>query len=147
MPPARSSEQRKQDVLDRLANDVDAWVASAGDGAPWLVPLSFLWTGEELVFSTTASSPTGRNLRPGAPVRVGLGPTRDVILIDGTVRVTPLAEVSPKLAGDFAAAAGFDPREDKDSLYLHVRPQRLQAWREVNELKGRTLIRDGRWLV
>lgn len=28
-----------------------------------------------------------------------------------------------------------------------LRPLRLQAWREVNEIRGRTLMRDGSWLV
>lgn len=27
------------------------------------------------------------------------------------------------------------------------RPQRLQAWREANELEGRDLMRDGHWLA
>jgi hypothetical protein len=26
-------------------------------------------------------------------------------------------------------------------------PRRIQAWREVNELSDRELMRDGRWLV
>jgi hypothetical protein len=31
---------------------------------------------------------------------------------------------------------------------LHpVSPRRIQAWREVNELPDRELLRDGRWLV
>ena len=44
-PPARPPQQRKQDTLDRLERDVDAWVATAdpGTGTPYLVPLSFLW--------------------------------------------------------------------------------------------------------
>lgn len=44
--PARSREQRKQDVLNRLEKDDDAWVATASaDGVPTLVPLSFVWDG------------------------------------------------------------------------------------------------------
>ena len=40
-PPARPPQQRKQDTLDRLERDVDAWVATAdpGTGTPYLVPL------------------------------------------------------------------------------------------------------------
>lgn len=44
--PARSPEQRKQDVLNRLEKDNDAWVATASPaGVPTLVPLSFVWDG------------------------------------------------------------------------------------------------------
>jgi hypothetical protein len=32
-------------------------------------------------------------------------------------------------------------------LDFRIRPQRLQAWREVNELKDRELMRGGQWLV
>jgi hypothetical protein len=28
-----------------------------------------------------------------------------------------------------------------------LRPVRVQAWREVNEIPERTLMRDGTWLV
>jgi hypothetical protein len=31
--------------------------------------------------------------------------------------------------------------------YFRIHPQRLQAWREANELEGRELMRGGRWLV
>ncbi len=42
--PARTPKQRKQDALNRLQYDTDAWVATAdgGSGTPYLVPLSFL---------------------------------------------------------------------------------------------------------
>jgi hypothetical protein len=31
--------------------------------------------------------------------------------------------------------------------WFRISPGRIQAWREVNELPGRELVRDGRWLV
>ena len=31
--------------------------------------------------------------------------------------------------------------------WFRISPRRIQAWREVNELSGRELMRDGRWLV
>ncbi|HEU4948547.1 MAG TPA: pyridoxamine 5'-phosphate oxidase family protein [Kribbella sp.] len=148
--PARSPEQRKLDTLDRLEHDVDAWVATADQetGTPYLVPLSFLWDGTTLLISTPAFSPTSRNLQTTGKVRVGVGPTRDLILIEGTVDVLTADELPADVGDAFADKAGFDPRELSDPyLYFRVRPQRLQAWREVNELDGRTLMRGGRWLV
>ena len=41
--------------------------------------------------------------------------------------------------------AGFGPRELGSYLYFCIRPDRVQAWLEVNEPKGRELMRDGRW--
>lgn len=148
--PARTREDRRQDTLDRLDRDVDVWVATADatTGVPYLTPLSFLWDGRALVLSTPAASPTGRNLRASGRVRLGLGLTRDVTLIEGTVQeAIPAAEVPAGLGDDFAAKTGFDPRaEGGDYVYFRIRPSRIQAWREANELSGRDLMRDGEWL-
>jgi Pyridoxamine 5'-phosphate oxidase len=113
-PPPRTQQQRKQDALKRLEQDTDAWVATAevGSGTPYLVPLSYLWDGATLLVATPASSPTGRNLRNTGKVRLGIGPTRDVVLIEGTAHALAAAEVPPEEVGDaFAAKTGFDPRE------------------------------------
>ena len=43
---------------------------------------------------------------------------------------------------------GWDPRQEtSDYAYFRIVPGRVQAWREVNELPGRTLMRDGSWLA
>ena len=149
-PPPRSPQQRKQDALHRLEHDVDAWVATAdaASGTPYLVPLSFLWDGSTVLISTPASSPTSRNLQASGKVRLGIGPTRDVILIEGTVQVLAAAEITQEVGDAFAAKTGFDPRQLTSSyLYFRIQPLRLQAWREANELKERELMRDGAWLV
>jgi general stress protein 26 len=148
-PPARSAQQRKQDTLNRLEHDVDAWVATAdATGTPYLLPLSFRWDGGTMLFSTPARSRTGRNLRPGGTVRVSLGHTRDVVMIEGSVELIAAAEIGTEIGDAFAAKAGFDPREDTSPYtYFHLQPRRLQAWREVNELAGRDLMRDGVWLI
>ncbi len=145
----RSRGQRRHDTEHRLAHDVDAWVASASaDGVPYLVPLSFDWDGEALLVATPADSPTGRNLAATRAVRLGLGPTRDVSMIEGEVEVLEMGEL-PRERGDrFAARTGFDPRElAAPYRWFRISPRRIQAWREVNELPGRELMRDGRWLA
>ena len=147
-PAARTRAQRRRDTEHRLANDVDVWVASASpDGVPYLVPLSFDWDGQTLLLSTT-EGPTARNLAASRVVRLGLGPTRDVVLIEGDVEVLEL-DALPREQGDrFAARAGFDPRVLRTPYrWFRVTPRRMQAWREENELAGRELMRDGRWLV
>jgi hypothetical protein len=146
--PARSAEQRKKDTLARLERDVDLWVASAdGEGNPYLLPLSYVWDGSSLILATVESSPTGRNLRTFGRVRIGLGPTRDVVLIDGTVETFSRETVPAELADAFAAKL-WDARVGKTRYaYFRVTPRRIQAWREENELVGRDLMRGGRWLV
>jgi hypothetical protein len=145
----RSRAERRRDTEHRLAHDVDVWVASASpDGAPYLVPLSFDWDGEALLVATPADSPTGRNLAAGRTARVGLGVTRDVTMIDGDVEVLAI-DALPRERGDrFAARTGFDPRALTTRYHwFRISPRRIQAWREVDELPGRELMRDGRWLA
>ena len=52
------------------------------------------------------------------------------------------------MATGFATRAGFDPRaQDTPYRWFRISPRRIQAWREVNELPDRELMRDGRWLA
>ncbi|MCX4854794.1 pyridoxamine 5'-phosphate oxidase family protein [Streptomyces canus] len=149
--PARPAEQRKQDTLNRLEHDEDVWVATApddGSGVPYLVPLSFLWDGSTILLATPANSPTGRNLKATGRVRLGLGPTRDVVMIEGTVDTVTQTELTGEEGDRFAARTGFDPRRlTTPYLYFRVHPQRVQAWREADELTGRELMRNGQWRV
>ncbi len=145
----RSRAERRRDTEQRLAYDVDLWVASASaDGAPYLAPLSFDWDGEALLLATPASSPTGRNLAASQVVRLGLGDTRDVVMIDGDVEVIEIDALPGDRGDRFAARTGFDPRILTTTYrWFRVTPRRIQAWREANELAGRDLMRDGRWLA
>jgi hypothetical protein len=148
-PSPRSPAERRRDTERRLMHDVDAWVASASpDGDPYLVPLSFDWDGEALLMATPTGSPTGRNLAATGAARVGLGSTRDVSMIDGDVTVLPIDALPVETGDRFARRTGFDPRaETTPYSWFRIIPRRIQAWREVDEMPGRELMRHGRWLV
>jgi len=145
----RSRAQRRRDTEHRLSHDVDVWVATASeDGAPYLVPLSFDWDGEVLLVATPTESPTGRNLAATGTVRLGLGHTRDVSMIEGKVQVLEMDSLPQDRGNRFAARTGFDPRSLTTPYRLfRISPRRIQAWREADELPDRELMRDGRWLV
>jgi hypothetical protein len=145
----RSRVQRRRDTEHRLTHDIDLWVASASrDAAPYLVPLSFDWDGEMLLVATPTDSPTGRNLAATRVVRLGLGPTRDVSMIEGDVEVLEIDALPPERGDRFAARTGFDPRALATPYrWFRITPRRIQAWREVDELPDRELMRGGRWLV
>jgi nitroimidazol reductase NimA-like FMN-containing flavoprotein (pyridoxamine 5'-phosphate oxidase superfamily) len=147
--PARSLEQRKLDTLRLLEQEVDAWVATTdpGTNTPYLIPLSFLWDGSTLLIATFASSPTARNLRATGMVRLGVGATRDVVLIEGTAEAVETRSISAETGDTFAVKAGFDPRRSSSPFfYFRVTPRRIQAWREENELKDREIMRNGEWI-
>ncbi len=145
MEAPRNAQQRKTDTLARLTSDVDAWIATAdADGNAYLLPLSFFWDGADVIISTPRSSVTGRNLSRGGRVRVGVGQLRDVTVIDGT----PEPVEDEQTMDAYAAKHSWDPRrESGDYAWFRIIPDRVQAWREVNELAGRTLMRDGKWLA
>ena len=134
-------------MLRKLENDVDVWVASANArGDAHLIPLSFYWDGARLTVATATSSVTARNLARARRARMALGPTRDVVILEGAVEVIPALD-DPELAALHAAAAGFDTRESSTSwIFVRMTPSRIQAWREENELQDRDVMRDGGWL-
>ena len=124
--PPRSGPERKAHVLELLEQEQDAWIA------------------------TPSGSVTGRNLAETGQVRIALGGTRDVVLVEGAVRTYPGGEVPDAYGDAFAGKLVWDPRKDTGSAgvyaYFVVTPVRVQSWREENELKGRTLMREGAWL-
>lgn len=153
--PPRSAPQRKADTLAKLtAPAADGWIATAsaepgGEPRPYLVPLSIAWIDQSVVIAVDTASRTAANLRSTGIARVGLGPTRDVVLIDATVRASHLQADAPEpLTRAYAAQADWDPSEPGGTnVYFVLEPVRIQAWREVNELAGRTLMSRGRWTV
>ena len=114
----RSRQQRIEDTLLRLADDVDGWVATASaDGVPYLIPLSYHWDGKTLLISTPASSPSSRNMTATGRVRVGIGPTRDLVLIEGTAQPLKDEEISAELGDAFGA-----PLRDRHLDRAHLQP-------------------------
>ncbi|RMI30726.1 pyridoxamine 5'-phosphate oxidase family protein [Streptomyces triticirhizae] len=144
----RTGAQRERDVLTRLSEDKDAWVATATrDGEPSLVPLSFLWWDDTLLLNTRRANPTARDLARGGRALISLGHTRDVVLLEATGEVLPEGGLPETVGEAFVAKAGWDPRGRELWAFLRLRPRSIRAWREVNEMDGRHLMRDGRWLV
>src|SRR5205823_6609068 len=123
LPAPRPSERRKADTLAKLsAPAADVWVAtaSAAGGRPHLVPLSLAWVGERIVLALAVDSPTARNLTATGTARLGVGPTRDVVMIDVVLEAShPTGAAPAALAEAYAAQSDWDPREaDVGYAYL-----------------------------
>lgn len=149
--PARTRGQRTADSLAMLDGEVDVWVATAseqdGVARPHLVPVSLAWFEERVVIAVQATSRTALDLSTGGVARLGVGPTRDVVMIDVVLDEShPVESAPPAIAERFAQQADWDPRTSTGYLYVLLRPVRVQAWREADEIPGRTLMRDGEWL-
>jgi hypothetical protein len=149
MAPVRPLETRKADTLRMLATPaIDVWVATAAAaGVPYLVPLSLAWVDERVLIALEATSPTALNLAASREARLAVGPTRDVVMIDAVLDRTVSVDADQALGNAYVAQADWDPRGLPGYVFLVLRPVRIQAWRESNELPGRTLMREGAWLI
>jgi hypothetical protein len=143
----RSRAQRRADTLAKLKSDVDLWVCSADEsGNAYLIPLSYYWDGRTLTIATPRASRTAVNLTRAGSARIALGHTRDVVIIEGSLEAISIG-TDPALEAAHARAAGFDPRDQAEEyVYLRITPESIQGWREANELSGRHLMREGKWL-
>jgi hypothetical protein len=104
-------------------------------------------SGTALIMATPDTSPTVRNLAGSGRVRLAIGATRDVVMVEGTVEVFSRDSVPAELAEAFAVRLWGARRGDVRFAYLRIAPQHIQAWREGNEITDRDLMREGRWLV
>jgi Pyridoxamine 5'-phosphate oxidase len=145
----RSTAQRKSDAIEKLQRDQDVWVATADDrGIAHLVPLSLCWHDGMVIIAVETRSRTARNVSASGQARLALGPTRDVVMIDARASVVAREDAAPAVAGSYRERTGWDPGSDGgDWVYVLLEPTRIQVWREVDELAGRTVMDDGSWLA
>jgi hypothetical protein len=145
----RSTAQRKADVLTKLSAPVaDVWVSTTDGKQPFLVPLTMAWWRQRIVLATNEDAPTVRNIRANGQARLGLGPTRDVVRIAAVLdEVVPVGD-NPEAGEAYATQGDWDPRTVGVPYVLVIlRPERIEAWREENELAGRHVMRKGEWLA
>jgi Pyridoxamine 5'-phosphate oxidase len=150
MSELRSVEERKNEVVAALAKQRDLWLATADrTGRPHLIAVSAWWNGSHIIMATARSTRSARNLESTSAARLAMGSPEDVIVIDAEVMGgSRLVKSEPDTSVGFAAAVGWDPRDiDGDWIYFTLLPSRIQAYRGYDELAGRDVMRDGRWLA
>ena len=149
MSTLRDLEARKADVLAALYRQKDLWLDSADpSGRPHLIAVSAWWDGKDVVIATGGGSRTARNLKKDAAARLALGSPDDVIVIDAHVVGSSLVADSADLAGAFASAVGWNPREvGEDWVFIRLAPERIQAYKGYDELEGRDVMKNARWLA
>jgi len=152
MEPPEREHPRKAHVLDMLrmipGTEKDVWVASASaSGEAYLIPLTFYWDGTRLTIATPTRSKTARNLKRAGVARMALSPTRDVVIIEGTLEFLA-ADADDELHAAHTEAAGLDARHSGgEYVYIRMTPEKIQAWREENELGSRDVMVGGRWVT
>src|SRR5580692_1953243 len=145
----RSTQQRKADALEKLEKDADVWVATGDEhGIAHLVPLSLCWHEGKVVVAVESRSRTARNASVSGQARLALGPSRDVVMIDATAAIVACSSADPALASAYRDRTGWAPGANGGEwVFILLQPTAMQVWREVDEIAGRTVMRDGAWLA
>jgi hypothetical protein len=145
----RDAKTRKADTLAVLDRQKDVWLATADPaGRPHIIAASAWWDGAELVVATRAGTKTARNMETNPTVRVARGAPSDAIVIEAQMIESRPVEEAAELARGFAAACGWDPREEgKGWVFFRLRPTRIQAFRGYEEVQGRDVMVRSEWLA
>lgn len=144
---ARSLSQRRDAAIHHLRSNSNLWLATAADGrGPHLIPVSYWWDGSRLTTATFEGSRTLKNVRVQPRVRASIGSTGDVLMVDATATIVPVADIDAGHAERYAQASGNDPRFAPGFAYIQLLPERMQVWRGPAEFAGRTVMRGGVWL-
>lgn len=145
-PVPRSLDQRREAALERLASGYQLWLATGGGRhRVHLIPVSYAWNGSVLTTATFERSRTTANIRADHRVRVAVGDTADVVMVDASASLVP-AEAIDQESADAYARLSPDPRTSPGFIYIRLIPQRIQVWKGVHEFAGRTVMSGGEWL-
>jgi hypothetical protein len=144
----RTTLQRKKHALSKLERDLDVWVATASDeGKAHLIPLSLHWDGARVIVTTPLDSVTTRHVLKSHQARLALGDMRDVVLLDVLAEVEAVSG-HDDVSDSFKARNGWDPRDSsREYVYLLMMPQRVLVWESEEELEGRDVMKQGKWLA
>ena len=145
----RDAKTRKADTLAALERQKDVWLATADPaGRPHIIAASAWWDGSDLVVATRAGTKTALNMETNPIVRVARGAPSDAIVIEAQMIESRIAKDAPDLAAGFAAACGWDPREEGEGwAFFRLRPTRIQAFRGYEEVRGRDVMIRSEWLA
>ncbi|HUD11288.1 MAG TPA: pyridoxamine 5'-phosphate oxidase family protein [Candidatus Saccharimonadia bacterium] len=143
----RTAKERQDDTLYKLLHERDVWVATAdASGRAHLVPFSLVWDGEHIIAATEILSRTIKNIRVSGQARLAIGDTRDVVIIEVQIKIMPLESASTEMGDLFLKRTGWHPRDAQREAYLLMTPIIIQAWKNEEELHGRTIMKDGIWI-
>lgn len=144
--PPRDLARRIEDVQQTLHTQRHLWLSTAKGDHSHLVPLAYVWDGCQLLCATKEGNRSVRNLRASRTAKVAIGTAHDVILIEAAVTVSDPGTASAELAAAFDRLP-LNPAKVPGTVLLHLRPERISAWRELAEMPGREVMRNGSWLT
>lgn len=143
----RDAKTRKADVMAALEKQGQYWLATADGGRPHAIGVSAWWDQRDLVVTTLGTSRTARNMEAGRSVVLAHGDPSDAVVVQAEVVEIIPAAAAGEVARGFKAAMGWEPGETSGWTFFRLRPTRIQAFRGYDEIEGRDVMKDGRWLA
>ena len=120
-------------IDERLTTSRNYWVCTTrANGAPHSKPVWGVWD-DALWFSTGTGAVTGRNLARDARISVHLESGDDVVILEGAVEPTRLADVPPAITNAYAEKYAFDPTEGPEAeagVWYRLVPSVAHSWLE-----------------
>jgi general stress protein 26 len=144
----RSLAERQVYARKRLEAGFQMWLATGSDGhGAHLIPVAYAWDGSALYSATFARSRSVANIKGHPRVRVALGDTADVVMVDARASLVEVPDIEADIAERYAKVS-TDPRTYPEGTFVYLRllPRRIQVWNGLHEFVGRTVMRAGRWL-
>jgi general stress protein 26 len=124
-------------LIERFAQAEACWFGSTRpDGRAHLAPIWHVWHEGRVYVVTQSSSVRARNIVYQPAVSLSLPDTTDVVIVEGTARVTP--EREGELNPLFKAKYNWE--FTKDNPYHHiieVTPRKIMGWGTNGEGEGR----------
>ena len=128
-------------VEHRLTEARNFWLCTLRpDGRPHAVPLWCVWVEGKIYFDGSPETRHARNIGKNPSVTVHLESGEDVVILEGTCKLSPkpVPELSRQLAEAYAAKyalSGYTPSADQwDSGGLYeVTPQTVLAWTKFTD--------------
>jgi hypothetical protein len=149
MAKLRTVAERKAHVIRAFEAHDHMWLATADlQGRPQLIAAATLWHGGAVVVTTRVESKTARNLAESGLAKLAHGTADDVVLVDAVLETSVAAgSADEELVQAWVEANGWNPAEEGDDwAFYRLRPRRIQAYQGYEELEGRDVMRDSRWL-
>ena len=145
----RDVATRKKDVMERLLRSGRFWLGTADKtGKPHVIAVFAWWHSDALVISTLTGSRTARNMERNPRVTLATGPFDDAIIIHAQMIESRAVDDAPDMAHGFNAALGGEPSQIGEGwTFFRLRPTKIQAFRDFDELEGRDVMIDSRWLA
>jgi hypothetical protein len=115
--------------LERLEGEANVWLATTRpDGRPHLVPIWFVWLGNEIYILTTLSTVKAKNLLANPHASVALENGNQPVIAECTARRLE-SPYSPELASAFWTKYEWDITHDGEyNAMFALTPQKWLTW-------------------